>query len=273
MKRSTATFPEALPGSITTLCQLMLFCGLVATGIVRAESLPGTDRDTLIRVAIYDHSDGSANGPKNLKRILVRDAGFDAVRVTPEEIQKGILEKFDVLIMPGGSGSKQAEKLGEEGRAVVKSFVRSGGGYVGICAGSYLASSQYTWSLGIVNARVWDRSHWARGTGTVSLGLSPSGRKVLKSKASELDVYYGQGPLLIPHDNPELPGYEVLATYETEIAKKGAPVGAMVGTHAIVRTMFHDGRVLCFSPHPESSGGPNSIMVEGIRWAGSKPRN
>ncbi|WP_417745030.1 BPL-N domain-containing protein [Rosistilla oblonga] len=273
MKHSTATFPEALPGSITTLCQLMLFCVLVANGIARAESLPGADRDTLIRVAIYDHSDGSANGPKNLKRILVRDAGFDAVRVTPEEIQKGILEKFDVLIMPGGSGSKQAEKLGEEGREIVKTFVQSGGGYVGICAGSYLASSQYTWSLGIVNARVWDRSHWARGTGTVSLGLSPSGRNVLKSKASGLEVYYGQGPLLIPHDNPELPGYEVLATYETEIAKKGAPVGAMVGTHAIVRTMFHDGRVLCFSPHPESPGGPNSIMVEGIRWAGSKPRN
>ena len=247
----------------------VLCLGLVRAGTAQAQSAVVTDEAPLIRVAIYDHSDGSASGPKNLKRILVEEVGFTSTVVSPQEIRDGMLDRYDVLIMPGGSGSKQSKMLEDSGREMVQNFVNEGGGYVGICAGAYLASSHYSWSLGLINAKVWDRSHWARGTGTVSLSLSPSGCKVLDAEQGELECYYGQGPLLVPDNNPSLPGYEVLATYGTEIAKKGAPEGAMVGTHAIVRTMYGQGRVICFSPHPEKLGGPNSIMVEGVRWAGS----
>ncbi|MCA9106781.1 MAG: hypothetical protein KDA83_15270, partial [Planctomycetales bacterium] len=88
----------------------------------------------VVRVAIYDHSDGSANGPRNLLRILNEDAGFSASRVTPQQIRDGVLGEFDVLIMPGGSGSAQSKNLEPEGRAEVTRFVNDGGGYVGICA-------------------------------------------------------------------------------------------------------------------------------------------
>ncbi len=256
-----------------TLKSKLIFCTCLAVLTIvqtaAAQTPVTTEVTSLIRVAVYDHSDGSASGPKNLKRILGKENGFDAVVVTPQQIRDGVLEDFDVLIMPGGSGSKQSEMLEESGRSTVKEFVDNGGGYVGICAGSYLASSHYSWSLGLLNAKVWDRVHWARGTGTVSLAISPAGNEVLGADENALECYYGQGPLLVPDNNPDLPGYEVLATYETEIAKKGAPKGAMVGTHAIVRTMYGNGRVICYSPHPEKSGGPNSIMAEGVRWAGS----
>ncbi|MCC9607965.1 BPL-N domain-containing protein [Blastopirellula sp. JC732] len=258
------------------IVSLRLIVGLTlslaaAPAIALAEKDASESSSELIRVAIYSHSvpDGPTSGPTNLQRFLSSENGFQAVVVSPEDIRGGVLKDFDVLVMPGGSASLQAKKLEESGCENVKNFVREGGGYVGICAGAYLASAQYSWSLGIVNAKVWDRSHWARGTGEVSLCLTPAGCDVLQSKNANLDVYYGQGPLLVPHNSPELPGYEVLATYKTEIAEKGAPAGAMVGTHAIIRTMYEDGRVICFSPHPEKSGGPNSIMMEGIRWAGS----
>lgn len=250
---------------------LPLVALLLVTAPVRGEKLPEKSAKSAdpVRVAIYDHStEGVTGGTTNLKRILISEAGFESVRVTPQEIRGGILKDFDVLIMPGGSGSKQAAMLEDTGRDKVREFVKAGGGYVGICAGAYLASSHYEWSLGIINAKVWDRSHWARGTGTVSLCLSPSGCKVLENEGEKLEVYYGQGPLLVPNNDPNLPGYEVLATYETEIAKKGAPEQAMVGTHAIIRTMYGEGRVICCSPHPEKPEGPNSIMAEAVRWAG-----
>ncbi|MEW4565453.1 BPL-N domain-containing protein [Bremerella sp. JC770] len=242
---------------------------LLTVSSAQAQTNVVTENAPLIRVAIYEHGNGTASGPKNLTRILSEEKGFVATVVSPEQIREGILDQCDVLIMPGGSGSKQAKMLEDEGREVVRNYVNSGGGYVGICAGSYLASSHYSWSLGLINAKVWDRSHWARGTGTVSLDISPAGCKILDVEEGELDCYYGQGPLIVPNDDPSLPGYEVLATYATEVAKKGAPKGAMVGTHAIVRTMYGQGRVICFSPHPEKSGGPNAIMAEGVRWAGS----
>ncbi|WP_339749218.1 BPL-N domain-containing protein [uncultured Rubinisphaera sp.] len=221
----------------------------------------------LVRVAIYDHSEEISNGPSNLLRFLIPEHGFSAQRVSPEQIQEGCLKEFDVLIMPGGSGSKQSEKLQESGRAQVKEFVRNGGGYVGICAGSYLASSHYSWSLSLINAKVWDREHWARGQGTVSLCLTSSGCEVLGSIQNEVDVYYGQGPLLVPDNQSDLPGYEVLASYGSEIAKKGAPVEAMIDTHAVIRSKYGEGRVICFSPHPETKDGPNSLMASGIYWA------
>lgn len=224
------------------------------------------------RVAVYDHSDGSANGPKNLMKFLTAENGFDCQRISPAEIREGRLRDFDALVMPGGSGSLQAKKLEEKGRKEVQDFVSNGGGYIGICAGAYLASSHYDWSLDLINARVWDRSHWARGQGTVTLGVTTSGQQTLNTDSAEVDVYYGQGPLLVPDNNPDLPGYEVLARYDSEVAEKGAQPGAMSGTHAIIRSVFGSGRVICFSPHPEKSNGPNGLMLHGVRWAAGGAR-
>lgn len=220
----------------------------------------------VIRVGVYDNSTGTAKGPKNLRRFLVEEAGFHCVKLTPSDIQNGKLSDVDVLIMPGGSGSAQAKNLGEQGCKNVRDFVLAGGGYVGICAGAYLASAHYSWSLNLINAQVVDREHWARGTGTCRLKLTPMGISSLAESEEEIEVYYGQGPLLAPHDNKDLPAYETLAEYATEIAKKGAPTGVMIGTTAIARACFGDGRVICFSPHPEVSDGPNHLIIEGVKW-------
>lgn len=230
-----------------------------------------------VHVAIYDHGDGSARGPRELLAILSPESGYEARRVSPQGIRAGVLDNFDVLIVPGGSASKQSSKLKETGRQAIQKFVSAGGGYIGICAGAYLASSQYAWSLDLINARVWDRAHWARGTGTVSLQLSEAGRREFVTSAGEppgaverselVNVHYGQGPLLVPGDDPDLPRYHVLASYADEIAKRGAPEGAMCDTHAIIRSNFGEGRVICFSPHPERKGGPEEMIRRGVDWA------
>lgn len=242
---------------------LVLVCGLPAYA---AEP---------IRVAIYDHSTGTAKAPPNLMRILGESEGFRCERFTPEDFTPEKLKGFRVVIVPGGSGSLQAKKLGESGRETIRTFVREGGGYVGICAGSYLATTDYEWSLGLLNAKVVDRAHWARGTGTVTLTISPEGQKLLGEAKEELDVYYGQGPLLAPGERKVAeppPAFESLATYKTEIAKKGAPEGVMPGTTAIARGTFGKGRVLCYSPHPEVKSGPNHLILNGVKWVADAGR-
>ena len=228
---------------------------------------PESIRKDTVRIAVYDHSGGEATGPKNLAKILTPENGFQMQTIAPEQIQSGGLAGFDVLVMPGGSGSKQSQMLKESGRNAVREFVDQGGGYVGICAGSYLASSHYSWSLDLINTKVWDRAHWARGTGMVKLELTPVGKQALDLESSTQSVYYGQGPLLVPGDDPDLPAYEVLAKYRTEIVANGAIEGVMRDTHAIVRSSFGEGRVVCFSPHPERAGGPYQMIIRGVRWA------
>ena len=222
-----------------------------------------------IKVAVFE-GDGVGKSCTNLLTILDNSSKIqlEVSRVTTADIVAGKLDEFDVLIHPGGSGSKQGNDLGEDGRQQVRQFVSQGGGFLGVCAGAYLATNDYTWSLNLIDAKVVDRKHWARGTGTVQLELSPSGQDLFKAKSSELEIFYGQGPLLARRewDDPKTPDYESLAIYGSEIAKNGAPNGIMKGTSAAVRCDYGKGRVFCFSAHPELTEGLHYLIPTVVRW-------
>jgi glutamine amidotransferase-like uncharacterized protein len=224
-----------------------------------------------LRVAIYADKGGNDAGPTNCERCLPKGLGFATRRITAEEIQAGALKDFDVLIQPGGSGSKQAAELGEAGREQIRKFVRDGGGYVGICAGAYLASADYDWSLHLLDAKVVDRKHWARGYGEVRLKAeNAEAKKFLGIDGDLLPIYYHQGPLLAPAEKDDIPDYERIATFETEIAKNGAPEGVMKGTTAAARAPFGKGRVFCYSPHPERTPGLDRLIEQAVRWTAAK---
>lgn len=235
-----------------------------------AATSEGSAAEAPIRVALYADSGAAKKGSKHVKRCLAAEHGFSYELVTAEEIRDGDLDKFDVVIHPGGSGSKQAEALGDEGRQKVRDFVAAGNGFVGICAGAYLASAEYPWSLNLVDAKVLDRKHWARGTGDVELRLSPAARKFFGIEDELVTIYYGQGPLLSPAANDAIVDYEPLALYETEVAKNGAPTGVMKGTTAIARAPFGKGRVIAISPHPEKTPGRDEVLQRAIRWTAGK---
>jgi N-formylglutamate amidohydrolase/glutamine amidotransferase PdxT len=230
-----------------------------AAGSTRAEPQPPGK----IIVGVY-HDVGAGPSVNDLTRAL---DGFGSVtyrKLMAGDIKAGKLKEVDVLIQPGGSGGGQGRHLGEDGRDKIREFVRQGGGYVGICAGAYLASADYKWSLYILDAKVVDRDHWARGKGTVEIQLSEQGKQLLKNPNDQLKIHYAQGPLLAPAHNPEIPDYEILATFKTEMALNGAPKGVMPGTTAAARGKFGNGRVLCFSPHPEMTEGLDDLVQQAI---------
>jgi hypothetical protein len=220
-----------------------------------------------VRVAIYSGKGVTPGDAEQVKTCLPGSKGFDVVLIMANEIQDGSLEKFDVLIHPGGSGRGQSEALGDEGREHVRRFVRGGGGYVGICAGAYLGSAEYPWGLKLLDARVIDGEHWARGVGTVQLRLPREARAVLGTDDAFTEMHYENGPLLGPANRKDIPNFESLATFETEIRKNRAPEGVMKGTTAIARGQFGEGRVVCFSTHPEKTKGREVYVAQLVRWA------
>jgi glutamine amidotransferase-like uncharacterized protein len=238
------------------------------------QSLAEADVARPIRVALYQ---GPGAGPSRANLITVLDAakGSPALQVShlsPAEIRQGKLQDFDVLIHPGGSGGGQGRALEAQGRAAEREFVRNGGGFIGICAGAYLATDDYEWSLGLIEARAVDRKHWARGTGTVEVELSPAAQEFFGVGVQRISIHYAQGPLLGRRewDNPLAPEYESLGLYRTEIAKKGAPEGIMPGTSAIVRANFEKGRVFVFSPHPEMTDGLGFMLARAVTWVAKR---
>lgn len=225
-----------------------------------------------IRVAIYADDGATKDGPPRLQNCLPLEKGFQFKTVTAKEIRDGALEKFDVLIQPGGSASEQAKMLGEEGRQRIQQFVKSGGGFIGICAGAYLASIEYPWSLGLLDAHVLDRAHWARGEGTVQLRITSAGKSALGAKSESCSIHYENGPLLGPGEHEDVSDYELLAAFDSEIRKNDAPPGVMKGTTAIARGEYGEGRVQCFSPHPEKTPGHEVFLQAAVKWVAERPQ-
>lgn len=235
-------------------------------------SMAAAQEPAKLRIAIYDDA-GTGVSKEKLLAAVQKDARFAVERLKAEDIRAGKLSGYRAVLLPGGSGSKQGNTLGEAGRGEIRKFVKSGGGYVGVCAGAYLATNDYDWSLHILNAKVVDRKHWARGIADLELSLSSPGKDLLGQSADRLTLHYHQGPLLAPGGEEGLPKYRELARFETEVAKNGAPRGIMIGTTAIAAADFGAGRVLCFSPHPELTKDQEGLLHRGIEWVagGQKP--
>jgi glutamine amidotransferase-like uncharacterized protein len=192
-----------------------------------------------------------------------------ARRVCPEDVRAGVLGQFDVAMFTGGSGSGQAKALGEDGRAEVRRFVENGGGYIGICAGAFLACNGFTWGLGIIDAKTLSPL-WQRGTDYVKVELTEQGRVILGQRTDQFDCLYYQGPIVGRAEVAAVPDYDVLAFFRTEVAKNNTPKGIMVNSPAIFSGHFGKGRVLCFSPHPELTNGLEDFVPHAVAWVSAR---
>jgi hypothetical protein len=225
----------------------------------------GAEESIAIRVAVYNDI-GVSKGVDNVLTVLAKYPDLRVKQVKAADIRSGILGNFDVLLHPGGTGGGQGKSLGADGREQVRGFVQKGGGYVGICAGAYLATGDYPWSLHILDAKVIDKTHWARGFGNVAVMLTKKGQQLLSHPGEEVTIYYHQGPLLAPGEDSKIPDFDTLGFFSGEIAKNGAPKGVMPGTTAIAAGQFGKGRVWCFSPHPERTEGLQGMVYRSIQW-------
>lgn len=216
-------------------------------------------------LALYDAGGSAGQGVPRMLEILGSIPGMHVERVGPPDIRAGVLEQFDAVAFCGGSGSGQAKALGDEGRRQVRQFVDQGGGYIGICAGSYLACSGFSWGLSILDARA-KSPLWRRGKGTVRFEATDTGAEILGLGRAGIDVHYANGPVLELAHADDIPDFTPLALFTTEMADNGTPQGIMAGSPAAVAGRYGRGRVLCFSPHPEQTPGLENCVLRAVRW-------
>lgn len=222
-----------------------------------------------VRVAIYDDLGASVGGASGLERVLSEYDRVETRRICSVDVVAGSLSQFDVVLHPGGSGSGQANSLGEAGRAREVEFIRSGGGYLGVCAGGYLAACNYPWSLAILDARTIDtkNGNWRRGRAELEIELTAAGLGLFGDMDPNFDVRYANGPIYAPGEREEIPDYETLAVYRGEVAENGTSKGVMPGTPALIRGRFGAGRAVAFSPHPESTQSLQHFIRDAVLWA------
>ena len=224
--------------------------------------IPAAPQDKPIRVALYDDTGSSGQGVPACLSQLSGQRDVQVTKLNARGIQQG-LSGYHVVIFSGGSGSGQANKIGLAGREQVRRFVEAGGGYVGICAGAYLACDGFPWGLKILNAKT-PSPLWQRGRANLVIESTEAGQALLNLPNST-EVIYNNGPVLTPAKSQSLPEFEALAVFRTEVSKDPKHKGLQVNTPAIARGRYGRGKVLVSSPHPEQTAGMErwiSLAVE-----------
>ena len=192
---------------------------------------------------------------------------MEARSVSAKEVKAGALEKLDIFIIPGGSGTTFSQSLGRDGGAKVEAFVKAGGGVLASCAGGYAFVRGYneaTRHLEIANAVCLDvetDDRWARGEANVQVAPAAKG-------LAPLTMFYANGPLWKITKAPGFDRTVALAHFVTDVKKKGDPGGTMPGTPAILAGTFGEGRYVLFSGHPEfyKKLGNHPMIVDAARW-------
>lgn len=222
-----------------------------------------------LKIAIYDGNGSGDDGIDNVCQRATMLKGATINRLSPEEIATTDLSRFDVLVFSGGSGSKQGEAIGEKGRQNVRQYIHEGGSYLGICAGAYLACSNYPWSLSILNAKTVSRK-WQRGRAFLQLELTGQGKEIFGPVEQKFWIRYNNGPVIEPARDPDLPAYEVRAYFRNEVAENETPKGIMVNSPAVVTANYGKGRVMAISPHGEDTKGLENFIPRALGWLGEK---
>ena len=226
-------------------------------GLVEPEPLP---------VAVYRARGVGEDGLRAARAALRDDGGFDVREVSPGAVRRGALDDRRAVFFSGGIGSLQGGELEPEGRRLVREFVRAGGGYVGICAGAYLAIQgppQYH-HLAIVAARNWSEDAWRRGT--AMLEVAPAGG------GEPLRLFYANGPVFRRDEREGLPPWVALATYVDDkfCESCGTRAGELPGTPAILAASYGAGRIVLFSPNPTLARGEEparpELFLAAMRW-------
>ena len=234
------------------------------------------ESDAKLKVAVLTHMQSVSENCLQATLKILNANGISAKAIPGRLIRNGALKDYDIIMLPGGSGSGQARALGEDGCAAVEEFVRNGGGFIGTCAGGYLAAKGYSvtgddtsassW-LELVNAEIVDADHWNRGQGKVEIKILDSTHPILEGFSGTFEAQYVNGPLFKPGNDPKLSPYQELAVFKSDMhSSGGAAAGVMPGTPALLTSTYGEGRCVLFSYHPELTPGLEMMLVQAVRW-------
>ncbi|MDZ7695522.1 MAG: BPL-N domain-containing protein [Deltaproteobacteria bacterium] len=260
------------------------------TGVAPPASMGDGDRSLVYpRIGIYAGT-GTSHSWLWYVDIFDRMGFYDLAFLTEEDIQGDGLDPVQVLAMSGGDTFAIAEGLGEAGASKIEAFIRSGGLYMGSCAGAYLplnSSKPFLNLFNFVPARITNLTrtlpepirmkekfctaygcsfifHPVRETVAVKTnGFAPFGKP-----KRILAPLYGGPPMTVGNRSAVLATYtgftdKTLFLVDPALAKK-----TLIGNAAVIRERMGRGHLHLYGPHFEHPRFhmANALLARAMYW-------
>jgi glutamine amidotransferase-like uncharacterized protein len=215
-----------------------------------------------VKVLIYNGPETSPNCVGKMEDIL-NDSNVQNLTknvkftyTTTNMVNRETLNSYDVLIMPGTNiGYDYVNSENVDGDAI-KSFVASGNGYVGICAGAY---------SGALYTDGW-YNDWGIAPHVVAEAALSEGNLTVEMTADGEHMLDYRGNLTMPHING--PTMYTSTNGSTVIfARYNNNTTGYQGSEAIVGDFYGNGRTVLSGVHPELEPQNPQMLIKLILWA------
>ncbi len=226
-----------------------------------------------IQVAVFSGNGASPVCVTETLEALKIDKDIDGKAIDGQDVANGSLSDFDVIIFPGGSGSKELNNLGKSGVDSIRNFVlKKGKGLIGICAGGFMTMSTDGYpSLKLSNYKQLDRAHYNRGRGLVQFKLTSQGEKYFPElKNHDLFLQYYDGPVMQLKDSAKEDTSE-LGKFVSDIHPDDfAPSGLTPGKTFMYFEEAGKGKIFGMAGHPEATPGMRWMVPRMVRLVSSE---
>ncbi len=221
-----------------------------------------------IHVAVFSGNGASPVCVIETLEALKIDKGIEGKAVDGHDVAEGKLSDFEVIIFPGGSGSKELNNLGKSGVDSIRNFVmKKGKGLIGICAGGFMTMSTDGYpSLKLSGYKQLDRPHYNRGRGLVQFKLTDRGEEYFPElKNHNLFLQYYDGPVMQLKDSTKEDTSE-LAEFVSDIHPDNfAPAGLTPGKTFLYFQNAGKGKIFGIAGHPEATPGMRWMIPRMVR--------
>lgn len=253
--------------SSTTLLLMLVMLAMHSSCSQKQETEGG--QMTEIRVGVFNGNGGAQTCIWEAYAACTLDRDMNVRYITTSDIAAGVLDSIDVIVVPGGGGTRQYQNLGLENLQRIKEFIAQGGGAVGICAGAYLFSNTPEYSCMAINgAQAIDIEHDNRGHGVVGFSLTEEGKKVFGEYADQDTLFcmYYEGPVFVPAADDSIK-YVEFATMLSDVHEEGgAPANMTNNKPFAIGNRYGKGKVFSVIAHPESTPGKMWMIARMVRW-------
>jgi biotin--protein ligase len=233
--------------------------------VISAEN-PAGKHVAVVSSYIYTTSGYGGAWPGLLPAVgrVVEDSGHIPLSIRFKDIidDRLTLSDFDAVVFPGGSAAGYYTGLaGSEDK--IRDYVRGGGCYLGICAGSFYASSsiigegtEYDYPLDLFSGQdigpIHDLSEDPSGSDWTYYTLTPISINddVLGNIGIQQQFYFGGG-------------YKTAAVGVTPVALYADPTSSSNEATDAIRFSYGEGRVFLTGAHPEVRSGSD---VDWLFW-------